>query len=60
VNGSFHGCVDSPLVARWIFVSFSSYFRRFLCVQFVASILRRLGSDLLVGIMDSCVVHLCA
>jgi hypothetical protein len=29
VNGSFHGCVDSPLVARWIFVSFSSYFRRF-------------------------------
>jgi hypothetical protein len=30
VNGSFHGCVDSPLVARWIFVSFSSYFRQFL------------------------------
>jgi hypothetical protein len=29
VNGSFHGCVDSPLVARWIFVSFSSYFRWF-------------------------------
>jgi hypothetical protein len=29
VNGSFHGCVDSPLVARWIFVSFSSYFGRF-------------------------------
>jgi hypothetical protein len=29
VNGSFHGCVDSPLVACWIFVSFSSYFRRF-------------------------------
>jgi hypothetical protein len=29
VNGSFHGCVYSPLVARWIFVSFSSYFRRF-------------------------------
>jgi hypothetical protein len=28
VNGSFHGCVDSPLVARWIFVSFSSYFRQ--------------------------------
>jgi hypothetical protein len=22
VNGSFHGCVDFPLVARWIFVSF--------------------------------------
>jgi hypothetical protein len=28
-NGSFHGCVDSQFVARWIFVSFSSYFRRF-------------------------------
>jgi hypothetical protein len=29
VNGSFHGCVDFPVVARWIFVSFSSYFCRF-------------------------------
>jgi hypothetical protein len=29
VNGTFHGCVDSPLVARWIFVSFSSYFHQF-------------------------------
>jgi hypothetical protein len=29
VNGSFHGCVDSRFVACWIFVSFSSYFRRF-------------------------------
>jgi hypothetical protein len=29
VNGSFHGCVDFPVVARWIFVSFSSYFPRF-------------------------------
>jgi hypothetical protein len=29
VNGTFHGCVDFPLVARWIFMSFSSYFRRF-------------------------------
>jgi hypothetical protein len=29
VNGSFHGCVDFPLVARRIFVSFSSYFRWF-------------------------------
>jgi hypothetical protein len=28
-NGSFHGCVDSRFVARWIFVSFSSYFRQF-------------------------------
>jgi hypothetical protein len=26
VNGSFHDCVDFPLVARVIFVSFSSYF----------------------------------
>jgi hypothetical protein len=26
VNGSFHGCVDFPLVARVIFVSFWSYF----------------------------------
>jgi hypothetical protein len=30
VNGSFHGCVDFPVVARWIFVSFSRYIRRFL------------------------------
>jgi hypothetical protein len=59
VNGSFHGCVDSPLVVRWIFVSFSSYFRRFF-VRLIPSILRCLGSDLLVGIMDSCLVHLCA
>jgi hypothetical protein len=29
LNGCFHGCVDSPLLARWIFVSFSSYFCRF-------------------------------
>jgi hypothetical protein len=29
VNRSFHGCLDSRFVARWIFVSFSSYFRRF-------------------------------
>jgi hypothetical protein len=25
VNGSFHGCVDSRFVARWILVSFSSF-----------------------------------
>jgi hypothetical protein len=31
VNGSFHGCVDFPLVARWIFVSFLSYFVGFSC-----------------------------
>jgi hypothetical protein len=29
VNESFHGCVDFRFVARWIFMSFSSYFRRF-------------------------------
>jgi hypothetical protein len=29
VNGSLHGCADFPLVARWIFMSFSSYFCRF-------------------------------
>jgi hypothetical protein len=28
VNGSFHGCVDFPLVARVIVVSFWSYFCR--------------------------------
>jgi hypothetical protein len=27
VNGSFHGCVDFPLVAHWVFFSFLSYFR---------------------------------
>jgi hypothetical protein len=31
VNGSFHGCIDYPFVARWIFVPFSSYFRQFSC-----------------------------
>jgi hypothetical protein len=29
VNGSNHGCVDFPVVDRWIFVSFTNYFRRF-------------------------------
>jgi hypothetical protein len=58
VNGSFHGCVDFLLVACWIFVSF--YFRRFFHARLVPSILRCLVSDLLVGIMDSCLVHLCA
>jgi hypothetical protein len=29
VNGSFHGCVDFPLVAHWIFMSFPSYFCQF-------------------------------
>jgi hypothetical protein len=47
VNGSFHGCVHSPLVARWLFVSFSSYF----CqdrARIVASIMRCLSSIFLV------------
>jgi hypothetical protein len=59
VNGSFHGCVDSPLSSldfRVFFELFSSVFR----AQLVPSTLRCLGSDLLVGIMDSCLVHLCA
>jgi hypothetical protein len=59
VNGSFHGCVDSLLLARRIFMSFSSYFVGFSCAA-CSSILRCLGSDLLVGIMDSGLVHLCA
>jgi hypothetical protein len=58
VNGIFHGCVDFPLVPRWIFLSFSSYFC--LHARLVPSILRYLGFDLLVGIMDSYLVHLCA
>jgi hypothetical protein len=29
VNGSFHSCDDSRFVARWIFMSFSSYFLQF-------------------------------
>jgi hypothetical protein len=60
MNGSFHGCVDPRFVARWIFrvlfELFSSVFR----VRLVPSILRCLGTDLLVGIMDNCLVHLCA
>jgi hypothetical protein len=59
VNGSFHGCVNFSLVARVIFVFFSSYFRLF-CVRLVPSILRCIVLDLLVGIMDRCLVHLCA
>jgi hypothetical protein len=60
VNGSFHGCVDSRFVARWIFVSFFELFSLVFREQLVPLILRFLGSDLLVGIMDSCFVHLCA
>jgi hypothetical protein len=33
VNGSFHGCVDSPLVARWIFVPFRAIFVGFSCAS---------------------------
>jgi hypothetical protein len=43
-----------------IFVSFSSYFLLDFHARLFTSILRCLGSDLLVGIMDSCLVHLCA
>jgi hypothetical protein len=60
VNGSFHGCIDFPLVACWIFMSFFELFSSFFCARLVSSILRCLGSNLLVGIMDSCFVHLCA
>jgi hypothetical protein len=36
VNGSFHGCVDLPLVDRVLFMSFSSYFRWiFMCGLFL-------------------------
>jgi hypothetical protein len=59
VNGSFHGYVNFPLVARDFRVFFELFpldFRECL----VPSILRCLSSDLLVGIMDSCLVHLCA
>jgi hypothetical protein len=60
VNGSFHGCIDSRFVARWIFVSFFELFSSVFSARLVSSILRCFGSDLLVGIMDSCLVHLCA
>jgi hypothetical protein len=57
VNGSFHGSVNFSLVARVIFVSFSSYLRWI----FVRGLfLMCLNLDLLLGIMDSCLVHLCA
>jgi hypothetical protein len=39
VNGSFHGCVDFPLVARVIFMSFLSYF----CWIFVHGLFLRIG-----------------
>jgi hypothetical protein len=56
VYGSFRGCVDLFLVARVIFEIFSLDF----CARLVLSFLRCLGLDLLVGIMDSYLVHLCA
>jgi hypothetical protein len=31
VNGSFHGCVDSRFVARWIFVFVVLFFVGFSC-----------------------------
>jgi hypothetical protein len=48
--------VCSSLDFRVFFELFSSVFRACL----VPSLLRCLGSDLLVRIMDSCLVHLCA
>jgi hypothetical protein len=44
-------------------LDFRVFFELFLLdfrVRLVPSILRGFGSDLLVGIMDSCLVHLCA
>ena len=58
--GSIHGCVDFLLVARVMFVSFFELFSLDFRARLVPSILRCLGSDLLVGIMDRCLVHLCA
>jgi hypothetical protein len=49
VIGSFHGCVDFPLVARWIFMSFFELFSSVFRARLVPSILRCLSSDLLVG-----------
>jgi hypothetical protein len=46
----------------WL-VRFSVFFELFLLdfhACLVPSIMRWLGSDLLVGIMDRCLVHLCA
>jgi hypothetical protein len=60
VNGSFHGCVGSPVVACWIFVYFFELFSSVFFLQLVPSILRCLGSNLLVEIIDSFLVHLCA
>jgi hypothetical protein len=51
---------DFPLVARWNFCVFFELFSLVFRARLVPSILRCLGSDLLVGIMDSCLVHLCA
>jgi hypothetical protein len=60
VNGSFHGMrrfpVCSSLDFRVFFELFSSVFR----ARLVPLILRCLGSNFLAGIMDSCLVHLCA
>jgi hypothetical protein len=60
VYGSFRGCVDFLLVAPVIFMSFFELFSLDFHVRLVPSILRHLGSDLLVGNMDSCLVHNCA
>jgi hypothetical protein len=57
VYGSFHGCVDFLLVA--LVIPFELFLLDF-CARLVPSILRCLILDLLVGIMDRCLVHLCA
>jgi thiosulfate reductase cytochrome b subunit len=60
VYGSIHGCVDFLLVARVIFRVFFELFSLDFRVHLVPSIMRYLDSDLLVGIMDRCLGHLCA
>jgi hypothetical protein len=60
VNGSFHGCVNSPLVARSIFRVFFELFSLIFRARLVPLILKSLSSNLLVGIMFSCLMYLCA
>jgi hypothetical protein len=60
VYGSFHGCVDFLLCGSSAFRVFLELFSLDFRACLVPSILRCLGSDLFVGIMDRCLVHLCA
>jgi hypothetical protein len=59
VYGSFHGCFDLLFVARVFFMCFFELFSLDFRAHLVPSIVRCLDSDLLVGIIDSCLVHLC-